>query len=97
MATVWTFLGVPVADGAGTKVVTLTLLSERQASQTGSYLSDLGQVESGWLRPADFEARWRGASIGGIAVEWRADHAVEALRLAGPPPGAVRYRRGWQR
>lgn len=97
MATEWRFLGVPLADGSGTKVVTLTLRSARQASQTGTYLSDLGQVQSGWLSSRDFESRWRGVSIGGAAVEWRADNAVEAMRQAGPPPGAPRYRRMWAR
>jgi len=89
----WVFAGVPVHEVGGTRVVTLTLFSKSQASETGRYLSDLGKVQSGWLSARDFESAWRGRPIGGIQVEWRADFAVEAVRRAGPPPGAERYRR----
>ena len=89
----WVFAGVPVQEAGGTRVVTLTLFSKAQASETGRYLSDLGKVLSGWLTARDFEAAWRDRTIGGVQVEWRADFAVEAVRRAGPPPGAERCRR----
>jgi hypothetical protein len=89
----WTFFGVPIADAGGTRVVNLTVHTERDASRTGSYLSDLGKLTAGDLRPAEFESRWRGESIGGVRFESRPDYAVEAARRAGPPPGGERYRR----
>lgn len=89
----WLFAGVPVRNGAGTDVVTLTLRTFEQASLTGTYLSDLGKVKSGWMSPAEFAGRWDGQHIGGVEVEGRADYAVEALRQAGPPPGVERYRK----
>lgn len=91
--TEWTFLGIPIVNGAGTDVVTLTVHSFDQASQTGQYLNDIGKVRYGRMGPAEFAARWGGRRIGGVEVEGRAGHAVEALRQAGPPPGAERYRR----
>jgi hypothetical protein len=93
----WTFIGVPVTSDTGTDVVTLTLSVAEQASEVGRYLNDVNQSATGWLSGAEFAARWSGRLIGGVQVEWRAEHAVEALRQAGPPPGAERYRRSGRR
>jgi hypothetical protein len=91
--TQWTFLGVPVVSGAGTDVVTLTVYDPEQASLAGRYLNDVGAVQSARLSAEEFAARWYGRPVGGVAVEWRAGRVVEALRQAGPPPGAERYRK----
>lgn len=91
--TEWSFLGVPVVNGDGTDVVTMTVFEFEQASLTGRYLSDIGAVQSGHLSPGEFAARWAGLAIGGVPVEWRAEHAVQALWQAGPPPGVERYRK----
>jgi len=73
--------------------VNLTVHTHAHASLTGSYLSDVGKLLAGDLRPAEFEDRWRGESIGEIRFESRPAYAVEAARRAGPPPGGERYRR----
>jgi hypothetical protein len=91
--TQWSFLGVPVANGAGTDVVTLTVYDFQQASLAGRYLNDIGAVLSGNLSATEFAARWSGQLIGGVPVEWRAGHVVQAMRQAGPPPGVERYRK----
>ena len=93
----WTFFGVPIQQGAGTAVVDLTVHSAEQASQVGRYLSDIGQMRIGHLSADDFAWSWRGESIGQFVLESRPDHAIEALRRAGPPPGAERYRRSVRR
>lgn len=93
MSTRWMFAGVPVANGSGTDVVTLTVGSAEEASTVGSYLSDIAKVMSGWMPLSEFGYRWAGVEVGGVGVESRPEHAVEALRQAGPPPGIERYRK----
>lgn len=93
----WQFFGVPIAESAGTHVTNLAVHNETQASTLGSYLSDLGQLQTGWLSAAEFTQRWQGVRLGGVALEGRAGHALEAIRRAGPPPGGVRYRRSVRR
>jgi hypothetical protein len=93
----WTFFGVPVAEPGGTRVANLTVHSEADASTLGSYLSDLGRLQSGWLSTAEFEQLWDGVTLGRFALESRPGHALEAMRRAGPPPGGVRYRRSIRR
>lgn len=93
----WTFFGVPVTEPGGTRVTNLTVHSEANASTVGSYLSDLGRLQSGWLSSADFEQLWDGVTLGTFALEARAGHALEAMRRAGPPAGGVRYRRAVRR
>ena len=91
--TAWLFLGVPVANGAGTDVVTLTVYDFAQASLVGTYLNNVGSVQSGHMSAADFAAHWSNQLVGGVPLEWRAGNVVQAMRQAGPPPGAARYRK----
>src|SRR5215207_7616463 len=91
--TAWLFLGVPVANGAGTDVVTLTVYDFAQASLVGAYLNNVGAVQSGRMSAADFAARWSGQLVGGVPLEWRAGNVVQAMRQVGPQPGTERYRK----
>jgi hypothetical protein len=93
----WTFFGVPIAEPGGTRVTNVTVHSEENASTLGRYLSDLGQLQSGWLSSGEFEQRWDGVRLGKFALESRPGHALEAMRRAGPPPGGERYRRSVRR
>jgi len=45
------------------------------------------------MSAADFAARWSGQLVGGVPLEWRAANVVQAMRQAGPPLGATRYRK----
>jgi hypothetical protein len=93
----WTFFGVPLREPTGTAVVALTVHTPEQASELGRYLSDIGKLLAGDLSGDDFEWSWRGRSIGRFSLESRPGHAIEAMRRAGPPPGAERYRRAVRR
>ena len=93
----WTFFGVPIAEVGGTRVTNMTVDTDGAASILGSYLSSLGQLQDGWLSTAEFAQRWRGVTLGGLALEARPGHALEAMRRAGPPAGGVRYRRSVRR
>jgi hypothetical protein len=95
--TQWWFGNVPVRDGVGTRVTNLTVHTQAEASALGSFLNDLGQVLAGTISPERFEADWRGRTVAGVALESRADFAVEAVLRAGPPLGGERYRRSVRR
>lgn len=93
----WVFLGVPIANGAGTDVVRLTMHEFELASLIGRYLSDVGRLASGQMAPVEFSARWSRQPVGGVQLEWRSENVVQAMRQAGRPPGVERYRKSVRR
>ncbi|MHB8342633.1 MAG: hypothetical protein ACYDB7_15885, partial [Mycobacteriales bacterium] len=87
------FLGMPIREHGGTRLIDVTPRDAGQASRVGRYLADVGQLVAGQLPAAAFADRWRGRHIAGHAAEWDAGRIMTILSQQGPEPGAVRYRR----
>jgi hypothetical protein len=82
------FLHVPTTRG----IADVAARNAREASRTGRYLRDVGELAENTLDGPTFRRRWRGKGAGGYTFEHDPDRVLAMLREQGPGP-VERYRR----